>query len=209
MAVVRRAHRTSTRSNSLEDRRAVGRANNHINEEMRGVGRAIKGAVVSTFCIVMFVADPTAELKIVATITSLGYKVVRSVGGRLLIRKVVTKDGKQVLEEITEAEQKALAKELGDDAAIPRACDFAEGELDKHFSTHAGEWTSITKDAYLKRARKLLDSSIGGEILGKTRANGDILRYNTRTNELAIMTSDGRIRTLFRPRGGIDYWNRQ
>ncbi len=47
-----------------------------------------------------------------------------------------------------------------------------------------------------------------GEIRGLVRSNGDVLRYNTRTNEFAVGAADGTIRTLFRPADGLDYWLR-
>jgi len=92
-----------------------------------------------------------------------------------------------------------------------RPTNFKPGELDIHFNRHAGEWGAgnITKDAYLKRAGNLLGREPGGEILGHTRANGDILRYNARTNEFAVGAQDGSIRTLFRPKDGRNYWNKQ
>ncbi len=55
----------------------------------------------------------------------------------------------------------------------------------------------------------LLGRSEGGDILGHTRANGDVLRYNRATNDFAVMANDGTIRTYFRPSGGIAYWNAQ
>ena len=54
---------------------------------------------------------------------------------------------------------------------------------------------NITKDAYLKRAQSLLGGEPGGNMLAATRANGDILRYNARTNEFAVGAAEGTIRT--------------
>ncbi|HKY21473.1 MAG TPA: RHS repeat-associated core domain-containing protein [Vicinamibacterales bacterium] len=88
---------------------------------------------------------------------------------------------------------------------------FAAGKLETHFAKHAAEWGAgnITKAAYLKHAQRLLNSAPGGEILGSVRANGDILRYNVRTNEFVVGTAQGEIRTLFRPTDGLQYWLRQ
>jgi hypothetical protein len=88
---------------------------------------------------------------------------------------------------------------------------FRSGQLDAHFAKHAGEWGAgnITKSGYLGRARSLLGSKPDGNILGHTRSNGDILRFNSRTGEFASGASDGTIRTLFRPKDGSDYWARQ
>jgi len=86
----------------------------------------------------------------------------------------------------------------------------SQAHLDDHFARHGAEWGvgNITKDGYVRRAQTLLSSTPGGNILGRTRTNGDIVRYNRRTNEFAVGASDGTIRTLFRPQDGIDYFNR-
>ena len=101
------------------------------------------------------------------------------------------------------------AKGLG--AGKWAANGFKAGQLDAHFAKHAGEWGAgnITKSGYLNRAMDLLRREPGGGILGHTRVNGDILRYNSRTNEFAIGAKDGTIRTLFRPTDGLNYWNKQ
>ena len=90
-------------------------------------------------------------------------------------------------------------------------CGFKPGELSKHFGKHAAKWfPPISSEAeYLRRASNLLSSPSGGSILEKVRPNGDILRYNTATNEFAAMASSGTIRTFFRPKNGINYWNMQ
>ena len=70
---------------------------------------------------------------------------------------------------------------------------FHAEELDKHFAKHAAEWGAgnITRGTYLNPARSLLSKQSGGDILEHTRANGDVLRYNARTNEFAVGTADG------------------
>jgi len=91
------------------------------------------------------------------------------------------------------------------------AKDFATGQLENHFSKHAAEWGAgnITQGGYLTRARQLLSSDLGRDIDGFTRANGDIVRYNIKTNEFAIGAADGTIRTLFRPTRGVQYYLEQ
>jgi RHS repeat-associated protein len=88
---------------------------------------------------------------------------------------------------------------------------FRAGELDRHFTKHAVEWGAgnITKGGYLTRARQILSRDAGGSIRGFTRANGDVVRYNARTNEFAVGAADGTIRTLFRPRDGMEYYLRE
>ena len=67
------------------------------------------------------------------------------------------------------------------------------GQLERYFAKNGAEWGAgnITKEAYLKRAAALLSPQPGGRILGATRTNGDILRYNLRTNEFAVGTPQG------------------
>ncbi len=92
-----------------------------------------------------------------------------------------------------------------------RPTSFKPGERDNHSNKHAGEWGAgnITKDAYLKRAQSIIGREPGGESLGHTRANGGILRYNRRTNEFAVGAQDGTSRMLFRPKDGLNDWNKQ
>lgn len=84
--------------------------------------------------------------------------------------------------------------------------EFAPGELEAHFAKHSGEWGAIGEDSYLARARSMLSSDPGGDLLGSVRENGDVLRFNVRTGEFAVGSSNGVIRTLFRPDAGLDYW---
>lgn len=88
----------------------------------------------------------------------------------------------------------------------------SEKLLRSHYIKHVvkqKEFGNITMDEYLEGARKLINSKPGGDILTKTRSNGDILFYNKSTNEFAVVTKDGVIRTYFKPKEGIKYFNKQ
>jgi pyocin large subunit-like protein len=88
----------------------------------------------------------------------------------------------------------------------------SEKLLRSHYIKHVvkqKEFGNITIDEYLEGARKLINSKPGGNILTKTRSNGDILFYNQSTNEFAVVTKDGVIRTYFKPKEGIKYFKRQ
>ncbi len=80
--------------------------------------------------------------------------------------------------------------------------------LDSHYNKHANEFGDISKEEYLKRAGNLINST-SDDILTKIRTNGDIIFYNPNTNEFAVKSADGYIRTYFKPSDGIDYFNRQ
>lgn len=59
----------------------------------------------------------------------------------------------------------------------------------------------------MEGANRLLHST-SDDILTKIRDNGDTIFYNPNTNEFAIKSADGYIRTYFKPEDGSDYFNR-
>ena len=97
--------------------------------------------------------------------------------------------------------------------AVDEKPQFAsENHLHDHYVKHVirqKEFGNLSKEEYLHRAQELVTSEPGGDILVKRRSNGDRLFYNQRTNEFAVLTEDGIIRTFFKPRDGIDYFRRQ
>ncbi|WP_051411352.1 hypothetical protein [Ruminococcus flavefaciens] len=83
--------------------------------------------------------------------------------------------------------------------------------LNQHFEKHGaefdGDFNYETAKEYEKGASDVINNS---EALHKTEAeDGDGVYYIEDTNEFVILSTDGYIRTYFRPNGGIDYYNRQ
>ena len=83
--------------------------------------------------------------------------------------------------------------------------------LDQHFEKHGGEFRDDfgyeTAEEYEKGASDVINNP---DALYKTEAeDGDGVYYLEATNEFVILSTDGYIRTYFRPNGGIDYFNRQ
>lgn len=79
--------------------------------------------------------------------------------------------------------------------------------LAEHFEKHGKEFNYATKEEYLAGANKVVSSS---NALHKTEAeDGDDVYYLEDTNEFVIVSTDGYIRTYFKPEDGIDYYNRQ
>lgn len=90
---------------------------------------------------------------------------------------------------------------------FPQARDFANSQaLKKHYKKHVvrnNEWGyAMSQKAYLRRAQRHLTGPPGPNVQQYYRPNGDLVRYNARTNEYGIVTPDGTIRTLFRPAPG-------
>lgn len=83
--------------------------------------------------------------------------------------------------------------------------------LNEHFAKHGGEFDgdfnySSPKD-YEKGASDVINNK---EALHKTEAeDGDGVYYIEDTNEFVILSTDGYIRTYFRPNGGKSYYDRQ
>ncbi len=79
--------------------------------------------------------------------------------------------------------------------------------LRQHFEKHGGEFDYSTAEEYEKGASDVINNP---EALFKTEAeDGDGVYYIEQSNEFVILSTDGYIRTYFKPSGGIDYFNRQ
>ena len=79
---------------------------------------------------------------------------------------------------------------------------FTRGFIDHtqaldHFSKHGSEFGAITFAQYVSLADSFLGSPKDAEVLEGVRSDGSIVRYNPRTNEFGVMTSDKTIKTYF------------
>lgn len=84
-------------------------------------------------------------------------------------------------------------------------------QLEQHFEKHGSEFEDdfyyITPKDYESGASDVINNP---DALYKTEAeDGDGVYYIEDTNEFVILSTDGYIRTYFRPNAGIDYFNRQ
>ncbi|MBQ8962162.1 MAG: hypothetical protein IJ071_13280 [Ruminococcus sp.] len=83
--------------------------------------------------------------------------------------------------------------------------------LDQHFDKHGGEFAQDfgyqNAEEYEKGASDVINSP---DALHKTEAeDGDYVFYIEETNEFVILSTDGYIRTYFRPNAGKKYYDRQ
>ncbi|MGN6317219.1 DUF637 domain-containing protein [Trinickia sp.] len=85
------------------------------------------------------------------------------------------------------------------------AVENAYGHWDKHMSEFPEYQNAVQ---YVQGAQDFVSSPPPGTLI-KTRPNGDTLLYNPSTNTFAVKTIDGAPRTMFRPQGGMSYWNKQ
>lgn len=76
-----------------------------------------------------------------------------------------------------------------------------------HLNKHKADFDGWTEEQYLQRARELLMKPLSSDELEEiTRSDGSISRYCFSTNEFIATTSDGNIRTFFKPEHGKEYW---
>lgn len=82
-----------------------------------------------------------------------------------------------------------------------------ESYLEQHFEKHGGEFDYADKEEYLAGANRVINDP---NALTKTeKEDGDFVYYLVESNEFVILSTDGYIRTYFRPSSGLDYFNRQ
>lgn len=83
----------------------------------------------------------------------------------------------------------------------------SESLLEDHFLKHGSEFGYSTKEEYLNGANEVINSASS---LHKLEAeDDDQIYYDESKNEIVFVSSDGYIRTYFRPSEGINYYNRQ
>ena len=107
----------------------------------------------------------------------------------------VGKDG-EILPESTAAEDTAVTYTFRNDKL-----------LNDHFTKHNEDFNYATVDEYVEGANRVINDE---NSLHKLEAeDGDDVYYLEETNEFVIVSTDGYIRTYFKPSKGIDYYNRQ
>lgn len=79
--------------------------------------------------------------------------------------------------------------------------------LNEHFKKHGRDMGYTSADAYLEAANNVIHNPAA--LHKKQAEDGDDIYFLNETNDLVIVSTDGYIRTYFRPEDGIAYYNRQ
>lgn len=79
--------------------------------------------------------------------------------------------------------------------------------LDEHFEKHGSEFDYENADEYLAGANRVINDP--NSLYKIEEEDGDHIYYLESTNEFVVVSTDGYIRTYFKPSAGIDYFNRQ
>jgi filamentous hemagglutinin len=97
------------------------------------------------------------------------------------------------------------------------AGQFADAaKLLDHFARHGTDFGATSAAQYEAMADTFLNGPRGAGVLQKTRANGDIMRYDPATQAFGVVKPDGTIRTYYKPDPAVhgyptnrDYFNAQ
>jgi hypothetical protein len=84
----------------------------------------------------------------------------------------------------------------------------AKENAEYHFERAGQDLGAKTLDDFLTKVHRFGDHPPPGA-LKLTRANGDRLLYDPKSNVFAVFTRDGAPRTVFKPSNGMDYWREQ
>lgn len=87
---------------------------------------------------------------------------------------------------------------------------FASEQIfQKHYNKHAKEFGKISAQEYLERANVFADTPLSDDVVQLVRSDGSISKYCFSTNEFVVVTSDGKIRTYFKPATKEAYWDEE
>ena len=78
--------------------------------------------------------------------------------------------------------------------------------LMNHFKDHKEHYPHFTLEQYEQRALKLIESAVGGNILGHIDKSGAVIRYDKSTNDFVKGRPLKGIFTMFKPDEGILYY---
>ena len=90
----------------------------------------------------------------------------------------------------------------------PNRSSTADEAAAANFERNGAEFGARSVDDWVTKVHDFVDDPPRGAAK-LTRANGDVLIYDAKTNVFAVMTKDGAPRTMFKPREGAAYWDKQ
>ena len=106
------------------------------------------------------------------------------------------------------AENSSIETQKDFSSSIQKAVLFrSEQLLEEHYEKHGKEMGYASAEEYLAGANAAIHRS--DVLQKKEKEDGDDVYYVEATNDLVIVSTDGYIRTYFRPEDGIAYYNRQ
>lgn len=84
----------------------------------------------------------------------------------------------------------------------------AEENAQRAFDRNGEAFGARDLDDFVRKAHAFIEKPPAGT-QRLTRANGDVLLYDAKSNVFAVATKDGAPRTMFKPDEGAAYWDQQ
>jgi pyocin large subunit-like protein len=81
--------------------------------------------------------------------------------------------------------------------------------LEDHYARYGSQFGTVTPRQYLKLAQQLRDTTPGKGILVSRRPDGGGAKFDVKHGWFVAYDGDGTLRTFFRPRDGVRYFDRQ
>jgi hypothetical protein len=114
-------------------------------------------------------------------------------------------------------QQRGRGEEANNLAGARAEKGFAsERSLQGHWEKHGTDFGAKNRAEYEKQAIRFLNGPATEGTLEKTRTDGDVIRFNERTDEFGVRRHDGTVRSYFRPdpaehgkATNLDYFNAQ
>lgn len=111
---------------------------------------------------------------------------------------------------------KGSGKQAADGGSHKFKQGFSKTNLNNHWygnkargiHSHRSEYKGFTKEQYAKRALELIQKPTGKGILGYTNSKGEIIRYDTKSNDFVKGNPSIGIKTMFKPKGKLSYFQR-
>jgi Phage portal protein len=98
--------------------------------------------------------------------------------------------------ETSPSEANSADEDTESESTTPR---FANGDLlSEHFGWHRYDFDARTESEYEELAASFLADKNNPDILELRRLNGDLVRFNPRTDEFGVLSGEGDIRTYYR-----------
>lgn len=102
------------------------------------------------------------------------------------------------------------------EAAASQAKFGSEAQLKDHFDRHGGDFGAKDAGDYQSKAAGFLTGAPKDGVQQFTRKNGDVVRFDPKTNEFGVVKKDGTIKTYYKPDPQVhhhatnqDYFNEQ
>lgn len=89
------------------------------------------------------------------------------------------------------------------------AKDFNKHTLQAHFNDHGQQMACSNATEYSSKAVHFANAVDRKNCVSFIDKNGSTYKYNTRTNEFAIIKKDGIVITYYKPKDGYDYYLKQ